>query len=84
MDFKIFICRLKQGDEAGAREILKKFDYLDDQPAFYYCNAAIHFDKDEEGEARKWLASAGKIYPRAQLDIYTDSFVEVGWIENLQ
>ena len=84
MEFKILICRLKQADEAGAREILKKFDYLDDHPAFYYCNAAIHFNNEEEAEARRWLASAEKIYPRAQLDIYTDSFIEVGWIENLQ
>ena len=84
IEFKILICKLKQADEAGAKEVLSGFDYLDDHPGFYYGNAAVHFNKDEEAEARKWLKSAERIYPKAQLDIYTVSFVEVGWIENLQ
>jgi len=84
MRFKILICRLKQNDEPGAREILKAWDYLDDHPCFYFGNAAIHFNKAEEKEARRWLNAAQKIYTPAQINLYTDSFIESGWIDNFE
>jgi Tfp pilus assembly protein PilF len=84
MNFKILICRLKQNDESGAREILKAWDYLDDHPCFYFGNAAIHFNKAEEKKARKWLNAAKKIYSPAQISLYTDSLIESGWIDNFE
>lgn len=84
MNFKILICRLKQNDEPGAREILKAWDYLDDHPCFYFGHAAIHFNKAEEKEARRWLNAAQKIYSPAQINLYTDSFIESGWMENFE
>ena len=84
IEFKIVICKLMLDDEAGARDIMEKFDFLDDHPAYYFCNAAIHFSKDEEDEAKEWMESAEKIYDRNQINIYTDSLIEVGWLENLQ
>ena len=84
IEFKILICMLKQGNGAGASEVLKKYDFLDDHPAFYFCNAAIHFSRDEEEKARGWMQSAERIFPAGQNGIYADSFIEVGWIDNLQ
>ena len=84
MNFKILICRLKQNDEPGAREILKAWDYLDDHPCFYFGHAAIHFNKAEEKKARRWLNAAQKIYSPAQINLYTDSFIECGWMENFE
>jgi Tfp pilus assembly protein PilF len=84
MNFKILICRLKQNDEPGAREILKAWDYLDDHPSFYFGHAAIHFNKAEEKKARRWLNAAQKIYSPAQINLYTDSFIECGWMENFE
>jgi tetratricopeptide (TPR) repeat protein len=84
IQFKILICRLKQDDEPGALTILKAWDFLDDHPCFYFGNAAIHFNKDEEKEARVWLDAAKKIYPPGQINLYTDSFIESGWIENFE
>ncbi|MFP6872037.1 MAG: hypothetical protein VCA55_00885 [Verrucomicrobiales bacterium] len=84
IQFKILICRLKQGDEPGARAILKNWDFLDDHPSFYFGNAAIHFNKDDSDGARTWLSSAKKIYPQSAINLYTDSFIEIGWIENFE
>ncbi len=84
IEFKILICRLKQDDEEGARAILNTYDFLDDQPVYYFGNAAIHFNKGEEDEARSWIASANRVYPPAQNGLYADSFIEIGWIENFQ
>ncbi len=84
IEFKILICRLKLDDEAAAREILDTYDFLDDHPGFYFGNAAIHFNKGEDDDARSWIASANRVYPQYQNNIYIDSFIEIGWIENLQ
>ncbi len=84
IEFKILICRLKLGNPAGAEEVLQKFDRLDDHPGFYFGHAAIEFHNENEDKAKAWIAAAGKCYPPSQIDVYTDSFIEVGWIENLQ
>ncbi len=82
--FKLLICRLKQNDEPAAKQILNDWDYLDDYPGFYFGNAAIHFSKAEDKEARKWLTAAKKIYNPALISLYTDSLIESGWIENFE
>ncbi|MFT5042429.1 MAG: Tfp pilus assembly protein PilF [Hyphomicrobiaceae bacterium] len=81
IEFKILICMLKQDNEAGARAILKKFDFFDDNPAFYFSNAAIHFSKSEDADARSWMGSSERVFTPSQNKIYTHSFIEVGWIE---
>ncbi len=96
--FKLLISNLKLGKMDEAQAIQDEFHFLDDTPGYYYGNAAKEFHlsdlakkkKDEKAskkhteEAQGWLRSAEKIYDRQQLEIYTDSFIEVGWIENLQ
>ncbi|MDA7649898.1 tetratricopeptide repeat protein [Verrucomicrobiales bacterium] len=82
--YKVLICSLKQEKEAPAKEILKGFDYLDDHPAFYYSNAAIHFNKGEIIKANSWINAASKIYKPAINDVYNDSLIEAGWLENIE
>lgn len=82
--FKMLVGYLMQDDVASAEEILDTFNFFDDHPGFYFGKAAMHYHADEEDEAKSWIVSANKIYPKNQIVIYTDSFVEVGWIENLQ
>ena len=82
--YKILICNLKQGNDSNAKEIIKNFDYLDDHPAFYYSNAAIHFNKREPIKANSWLKAASKIYKPSINDVYSDSLIESGWLENIE
>ncbi len=96
IQYKLLICNLKTDNEPAARKIQKSFNFMDDDPAFYYGNAALAFQKADEAkgdekaaraaqeEAQEWLRSAEKIYARQQLEIYTDSLIETGWIDNLQ
>jgi tetratricopeptide (TPR) repeat protein len=84
IEFKVLVCLLKQDDEKGAMVILDTYDFLDDHPGFYFGNAAVHFHKGEENKARAWMASANRVYPPQMNSIYIDSFIEIGWVENLQ
>ena len=82
--YKLLICNLKQKEESDAKEILKDFDYLDDHPAFYFSNAAVHFNKGEKIKANSWLTAASKIYNIAINEVYNDSLIEAGWLENIE
>ena len=82
--YKILICALKQGNQDQAKSILDQFDFLDDHPLFYYGNAAMHFQNNDVNEANSWLIAASKIYKPAVNDLYKDSLIEVGWIENIE
>ena len=84
IEFKIYITRLKQNDLDGADALLRTFNYLSDSPEYYYANAAKHFHAEEKEEAHKWMRSAEKIYKKRQQEIFLDSLIEVGWLDNLQ
>lgn len=83
MQFKVVICLLMQGREEDAKEVLSRFNYLEDNPAYYYGNAAVQFALGNKEEAQSWLESAKRIYDPGLLEVFIDSFVEVGWVETL-
>jgi len=83
MQFKVLICMLKQGRDQDAQGLIDKFNYLEDNPAFYYGNAAVQFSNEDKDEAQTWLNSAKRIYDPSLLEVFIDSFVEVGWVETL-
>ena len=84
VQYKILICALKQDDKEHAKSILDQFDFLDDEPLFYYGNAAINFQKDDINEANSWLIAASRIYKPEVNNLYKDSLIEAGWIENIE
>jgi tetratricopeptide (TPR) repeat protein len=84
IEFKILITLLSQDKDEEAQAVQDTFNYLEDTPAYYFGNAAFAFDAEDEDEARGWIRSAERIYTQQQVSVYVDSFIEMGWIENLQ
>ena len=84
IEFKILISQLAQDKYKEANAMQATFNYLEDTPAFYFGNAAIAFDKEDEDDARSWIRSAERIYTPQEVSVYVDSFIEMGWIDNLQ
>lgn len=83
IEYKILICKLKEGDDDGAKKMLGAYSYLDDTPVYYVANAAIAFNAEDRDEAESWITSARKIYPATQMEIFLDALIEAGWIETL-
>jgi tetratricopeptide (TPR) repeat protein len=83
IEYKILICKLKLGDEDAAKGILATLDYLDDTPAYYVCNAALAYSKEDREAAEEWIQSARRIYSPTQMEVFLDALVEAGWIETL-
>ena len=72
-------------EEAKKAAATTKFvDYLDNTPAYYFGNAAFAFDKGDEDEARGWIRAAERTFSPQDVSVYIDSFIEMGWIDNLQ
>jgi len=83
MEFKVVICKLKQGLTEEAEKAVKAFSYIDDEPVYYLGHAAIEFNRGDKAAAQEWIDSANRIYAPQQISIYMDSFIEVGWVETL-
>ncbi|WP_075087964.1 hypothetical protein [Verrucomicrobium spinosum] len=81
--FKVLVCRLKQGDVSGAQEIAKNFTFMDDTPAYYYSKAAFAYQEGKKGEGNEWLGRAAGIYKQPILVPYIDSLMEAKWVESL-
>ena len=84
IEFKILITQLKQDKHDEAAATLDKFNFMEDTPAYYFGKAAIAFDAGDEDDAREWIRSAERIYKPQEVSVYVDSFIEMGWIDNLQ
>ena len=83
VNFKILLCMLKLDDEAGARAIVAKTDFLDDSPLFYYGTAALEYFADKGSEAEVWLARAGRIFSNKNIIApWQDTLIEFGYIES--
>jgi tetratricopeptide (TPR) repeat protein len=83
VNFKVLLCKLKTDDEAGARAIIAKSDFLDDSPLFYYGNAALEYFAEKGPEAEIWLSRAGRIFRDANIIApWQDTLIEFGYIES--
>ncbi len=83
VEFKYLLCKLKLGQVAEARALADKYDYLDDNPYYYYANAAIaYFDKNNDS-AERWRTSARKVFRRPQiLAPWEDTMIEFGYVKS--
>ena len=83
LEFKYFLCKLKLGEVDQARTLSDKYDYLDDQPYYYYANAAMAYHDKKEKEAERWRASARRVFRRTStLAPWEDTMIEVGFVKS--
>ena len=81
--FKMLLCMLKTGDEAGAKAMLEKTNFLDDSPLYYYGNAAMEYFNDRGPKAEVWLARAGRIFTQqGTIAPWQDTLIEFGYIKS--
>lgn len=83
VEFKLMLCKVKLGRLEEARELAEKYDYLDDNPYYYYANAAIAYHDGDKEAAERWRASARKVFRNpAALAPWEDTMIEFGYIKS--
>lgn len=83
LEFKLMLTYLKTDQEDKARELAEKYDFLDDNPYYYYAQAAIcHYDGKIE-KAGTWISSAQRVFrDAATLAPWQDTLIEFGYIKS--
>ncbi len=83
IEFKFLLCKLKLNQVGEARKLAAKYDYLDDNPFYYYANAAIAFFDDDTDAAERWRSSARRVFRRPQvLASWEDTLIEFGYVKS--
>ena len=80
--FKIFLTLLLEGKDARAQKMMEQFQFTGDTPALYYAQAAWEFKHNNASKANDWIVSARKIYSPALNLVFSDSFYDLGWLQN--
>ncbi|MFP6856780.1 MAG: hypothetical protein VCA73_05875, partial [Roseibacillus sp.] len=69
--------------EDEARKLAEKYDYLDDNPFYYYANSALAYFDKKEADAERWRATARRIFRTASiLAPWEDTMIEYGYVKS--
>jgi tetratricopeptide (TPR) repeat protein len=83
LEFKLMLTYLKTDQEDKARELSEKYDFLDDNPYYYYAQAAICYHDGETEKADTWIGSARRVFrDAATLSPWQDTLIEFGYIKS--
>lgn len=83
IEFKFLLCKLKVNQVDAARQLSLKYDYQDDNPFYYYANAAMCYHDGKLAEAERWRATARKVFRRATiLAPWEDTMIEFGFVQS--
>lgn len=83
LEFKILLCKLKNGQKQEAVAMADKYDHMDDSPYYYYAHASLAYEQNNLLKAEEWLASAGRVFQNpAILSPWQDTLVEFGYIKS--
>lgn len=82
--YKRVLCELKLGHRPAAEQIIAdNFTFMDDTPAYYFCQAALSFDKSDNSKAQEWVQRGVAVFKRPACEPYYDSFKELRWVPDM-
>jgi tetratricopeptide (TPR) repeat protein len=81
IQYKILLTYLMEGKENIVDSILAKFELSPDTPAVHYANAAIALQRNNQKEAKDWIAKAEKDFSPQINKLFAESLYEIGWLE---
>jgi len=79
--YGIFLSYLLAEDEANARRALERIKFPTESPAYYYAQAAWEFAHKKEGEARRWIQAARRIFDPEASAWFAQPLYDAGWIK---
>ena len=84
LKFKIFICKVKQGQRSAAESYLKdNFTFMDDTPAYYFAKAVLAMEDKKDRVSNEWLAKAQIIFKKPDTAAFLDSLLEAHYIHSV-
>lgn len=82
---KVVLCDVVMGKSAEVEKLLKSdIQPHPENPLWYYANAAVKFQANDEEKARGFIQSAFTIYPGGMNAAFADSFIELKWLNRTE
>ena len=81
VQFRVFLTYLLEKNDSAAREILGKFKFPSDTPAFYYANAAWEYSRGNEAEAKAWIERGTWVFGEDKSVNFSESLIQIGWMQ---
>ncbi len=83
VEFKILLCKKKLGQDAEVAAMAEKYDFMDDSPYYFFAQASLAYEADNQVKAEEWLAIAGRIFRDPNiLAPWQDTLVEYGYLKS--
>lgn len=83
LEFKLLLAHLKTDKVDQAKALSEKYDFLDDNPFYYYANAAMDYHAGETEKAERWIASARRVFRNpSTIAPWQDTLIEFGYIKS--
>jgi len=83
LEFKLLLSYIKLDKMDEARNLADKYDFLDDNPFYYYAKASMAYHDEKLIEAERWLASARRVFRDPNtLAPWQDTLIEFGYIKS--
>jgi tetratricopeptide (TPR) repeat protein len=79
--FGVLMTYLGEHNEQSAQNSLQRIGFPTQTPAYYYAQAAWGFAHGKDGEAKKWINAAGKIFDVNAIPWFAYPLYEFGWIK---
>ena len=83
VEFKLLLTIIKLGKMDEARKLADKYDYLDDNPYYYYAQASMAYHDEKLTDDERWLGSARRVFRDPNvLAPWQDTLIEYGYIKS--
>jgi tetratricopeptide (TPR) repeat protein len=79
--YGILLARLGAHDESEAQRAFARIIFPTETPTYYYAQAAWQFAHGKNGDAKKWLGTAGKIFDEAATAWFARPLYDLGWVK---
>jgi len=79
--YAVLLSYLFLKDEARAQIALDRIPFPTESPAYYYAQAAWEFAHGHEGDAKKWVKAAGKMFNEDSTTWFARPLYAFGWLQ---
>ena len=79
--YGVLLTDLAGHDEGGAKSAFDNIKFPTETPAYYFAQAAWEFAHGKERSARKWIATAHKIFDPSLIPWFARPLYDLGWLK---
>lgn len=77
LQFKVFLCHVKMGDDEAAKRVLARIKFPGETPAWYYAQAVWESNQGHKGKVAEYLAAARYLF-QGKTELFDETLADLG------